>query len=1396
MKQFYLLLVLFLFSIAIAFSEDFNSLNNIQSSEGNINSNGYFKYYGSDGKPLFQSGAVYLKLKGNVSLPLQNVDKRSQKSFAKSFGSKNLDRISKKYGVSKIEQAFTNSKASTKKISQSKMLANSDLYGIDRIYVVNFDENVDPLKLAAEFSALPEVEYSEPVPAYYECEVPNDTRYSECQHLVQMHCPDAWDIHKGEQNPIIVGINDSGVDWKHPDLIQNLYQNLGEDADGDGHVIEFINDQWQFDPGDINNIDDDENGFADDFVGWNFYPNDGSQINDPWASTANQHGTHVAGISAGATNNDLGIASVSWNVKFLPTKHGSNGGLGSIFNAFEGIKYLAEMGADVINCSWGGGGYSQAGQDIIDYAYSLGTVIIAAAGNNNSSALFYPAAYKNVVSVSSVASTDKKAYYSNYGYYVDIAGPGGDAYVDGGILSTIPNNSYARFQGTSMASPQITGMYALLKSYLPLESNDALIRRMLGNTDNIDSLNPAYIGRLGYGRVNAYKALSQDFTGKFPMKINLKSIQTEKEDDVYNVGFEIFNYSMDGANQVRFTISTTDPNVQILNPEFINSINAEGTTFTELNSSIKIINHLDATATIHLHLVGIDNQIVSGTDFDFNIYLGAHGIYVYEKYTNGPSTSGSFIRDYLNSNGYQNIVFSNTLPQNLIGYDVMFLSMGNGNSYDFSFFDNTLTEMTKSFLKSGGRVYLESAEALGYEQVSDVELLGMFGLSSADDGLTSHTFGGLVGQQASVAEGMVFPTTSQSYRGWEDRYNPSTGKVIFMENNYGTVAVQNEGTYSQKTIVSSYAFAKLNDQALPSTRNTLLGNIMNFFEIYNQLPAQVILLTPPNNSNIYPNQQVMLSWQTLYNSWKYTIEISETSDFSDILYAYTQENTSLILNYNLFELHNTYYWRVKSTNNIGDGLWSDVWSFKLTPNVPAQVVLNLPITNASMNTLTPLLIWNHTQYSDDYNVQVATDPSFTNLIYDVDNITDIMYSLSATPLNHNTTYYWRVRGENEGGYGQWSETRNFHIYLCPGSVTLIDPLNNSIDLDVQFTLEWTEDPLADSYILQIAEDANFLNIASTIDSLTIEEYTLTQDLKYNKQYFWRVRSVNNCGEGLWSEVFKFQTKSIPFQITLTNKSACKGENIDLGTFDEDNQLITVTGGSGDFTYQWIPNYNMQNSGTGNPTLINPTISQTYTLTVKDNQTLETKSASLYLTVNSAPKIQLPIFVFLRVGYWLNLNDKIISITDGQPPYLKQWTDKNGNLLSEPPLVSPPLGSNNYFLNVNDANNCSSSKRLIVFVRTLKEYTEENATYSADVDALLIAYPAPFRDELHIIAEFGSQTAGLIEISNFIGQKVFTTRFDNTNTLERTLSLNDLPSGVYILTISTNQGSISNKIIKE
>ena len=166
----------------------------------------------------------------------------------------------------------------------------------------------------------------------------------------------------------------------------NIWQNLAEDADSDGHTMEFNGTQWVLDPGDLNGIDEDANGFTDDLAGWNFVTSNGDPNPIP-ANPVGSHGTHCAGIAAGSTNNGIGIASISWNLKFMAICVDENN---SLFYAWDGIIYAAENGADIISNSWGGGTYSIAGQEAVTYAAGLGSIVLAAAGNDNSSVLYLP----------------------------------------------------------------------------------------------------------------------------------------------------------------------------------------------------------------------------------------------------------------------------------------------------------------------------------------------------------------------------------------------------------------------------------------------------------------------------------------------------------------------------------------------------------------------------------------------------------------------------------------------------------------------------------------------------------------------------------------------------------------------------------------------------------------------------------------------------------------------------------------------------------------------------------------------------------------------------------------------------------------------------------------------
>jgi len=340
----------------------------------------------------------------------EDIGELSKQTGNVSFNVPSLDLLSNKFEVDQLEKRFH--------YNSSKL--KEGLPDLSRIYRITFPEEENVHMVAEVFNKDPNIEYAEPIPVNYPDDIPDDILYDQCQHLPQIFAPEAWDIHHGEDGPeIVIAIIDNGVYWKHIDLTENIWQNLGEDFDGDGNTLEFIGGEWIFDPDDINNFDDDGNGFTDDFIGWDIVANN----NDPDHNSGEDHGTHTSGIAAGMTNNGVGIASISWNVKTMPIQVANPDG--QFVGAYDGIIYAAENGADFISNSWGGLNYSLANQEVIDYVSGLGSIMIASAGNEGRIVPHYPSDYTGVVSVSSVSVDDTKAGYSSFGPATDISAPGG-----------------------------------------------------------------------------------------------------------------------------------------------------------------------------------------------------------------------------------------------------------------------------------------------------------------------------------------------------------------------------------------------------------------------------------------------------------------------------------------------------------------------------------------------------------------------------------------------------------------------------------------------------------------------------------------------------------------------------------------------------------------------------------------------------------------------------------------------------------------------------------------------------------------------------------------------------------------------------------------------------------
>jgi gliding motility-associated-like protein len=390
----------------------------------------------------------------------------------------------------KVKGEFKNSFTLDNDQKVTKLFSKTKVIGIlpvskhpllSSTYEIVFEKEIILDSLILQLLQLEQIEYAEKVPIYKLFFTPNDPLYSTQWNLSKIQADLAWNLSQGCTN-VKVAVTDDGFLLTHEDLIN----------------------QWHINPGEIagNGIDDDANGYIDDWRGWDAANND----NDPSATAPTNsfftHGTHVAGIIAGQTHNSKGIAAIGYNCKMIPVKIGLSPN-SSLTGAFQGLDYaINASGCDVVNMSWGGGGWSATYQTLFNIAKAKGIICVAAAGNSNTSTPMYPASYNHVISVAASASTDARASFSNFGSTIDVTAPGV------GIPSCLAGatNAYGNLSGTSMASPLVAGLCALMKCYnpMPADSIEACLKR---TCDNINAQNPSFIGQLGAGRINAFQAL-------------------------------------------------------------------------------------------------------------------------------------------------------------------------------------------------------------------------------------------------------------------------------------------------------------------------------------------------------------------------------------------------------------------------------------------------------------------------------------------------------------------------------------------------------------------------------------------------------------------------------------------------------------------------------------------------------------------------------------------------------------------------------------------------------------------------------------------------------------------------------------------------------------------------
>lgn len=352
---------------------------------------------------------------------------------------------------------------------------------------------------------------------YRPLKVANDPGFGSAWSLSAMRAPAAWDITTGVST--VVAVIDTGFSLNHEDLANSWYENSGET--GTTQLGDYC---WTGTPinRSTNNCDDDQNGYVDDWRGWNFVMGD----NNPMAGRENpagdgvSHGTETAGLVGAEGDNGIGVATLNWSAKIIPLQALSDDGPGYTSDIAAAIYYAVDSGADVINMSLGGADYDPALKLATDYAYANDVVVVAAAGNCGTGTedgcaglgagfIGYPAKNPHVISVGATDSTNTRASFSSYGPALDVVAPGAGAINTPTWVESDPDVYYTgAIYGTSYASPYVASLASLIKAVRPASTADDITSIILGTAQKVSAMGSNfYVNQYGHGLVDAQQAL-------------------------------------------------------------------------------------------------------------------------------------------------------------------------------------------------------------------------------------------------------------------------------------------------------------------------------------------------------------------------------------------------------------------------------------------------------------------------------------------------------------------------------------------------------------------------------------------------------------------------------------------------------------------------------------------------------------------------------------------------------------------------------------------------------------------------------------------------------------------------------------------------------------------------
>jgi subtilisin family serine protease len=851
-------------------------------------------------------------------------------------------------------------------------------WGFNLWMEITLEDGVDVIQAVKEYQNLLEVQVAEPVykKRLYSLDqkdtpkwTPNDSGYSDQWHYnntgqtggtadCDIDLPEAWEIEKGNSD-VIVAVIDQGVQFNHPDLAANMWPAIG--PDGTNTIVDY-------------------------------------------------HGTHVGGTVAAVTNNGTGVAGVAG---------GSGSGDGvrimtiSLFNpqaittVLGMFTYAADNGASITQNSWGYGGpdvYVQSEIDGIDYFNANGGgsaldggITIFAAGNDNDDGNWWPGYYSEALSVAATSYDDDRAYYSNYGSWVHIAAPGGDAYdgTTGQIYSTYTTNKYDWLQGTSMACPHVSGVAALLVSKAYREGvvlkNTDVWNLLVDNTDNIEGLSPGFVGLLGSGRLNANSsllALLSMLPGGTPPPT--PTLISPADASSTSDATPTFDWS-DASGATSYTILVDDAS----------------------NFSSPVINQSPTSSTY-----------TPGTDL-------ATGVYYWKVLATNSDGSSSY-------SGVWDFTITPLVPMPALP---TLISPANGS---------TVEDLTPTFDWS------DAANATGYnikictnKQMSTIYIETTTTASefTPPSDMLEDTYFWWVSSTNATGE-----SATTGY--WDVNViapppPPGAPTLISPSNGSGTTDTTPSFDWSDVASAldyeilvdnnSDFSSPEINQTGLAVSGYTAVSALSNgtYYWKVRGINASgpgtysaswnfsigaapgIPVLALPANASLTIDQTPTFDWNDVTDATSYTILVDNNSDFLspevDQSVAVSTYTPGTDLGTGIF------YWKVLATNTYGSSAYSGFWTVDIgaAPGIP---VLVSPSDGSITADYRPVFDWNNVTGADSYSILVDNDVNFGSPEIDQNPAVSTYTTPSDLAIG---TYYWKVSATNAYGTGSYSGVWDF-----------------------------------------------------------------------------------------------------------------------------------------------------------------------------------------------------------------------------------------------------------------------------------------------------------------------------------------------------------------------------------